>query len=98
MLKQLLGHQDAVLCVAVFPNGAKVVSVGADARIIIWNVFTGMRNHIIRCGERLKGNWLGEFTDRLQVAVAPSGNQVITCHTREKVASVWNTGFQWEHE
>ena len=73
----LKGHSDSVECVAVSPDGRRVVSGSVDNTLKVWDVRTG------NCVTTLEGHaWVNS------VAVSPDGLHVVS-GSNDKTVQFW---------
>jgi TIR domain/WD domain, G-beta repeat len=79
MLRILTGHEDAVCCVAISPDGQRLFSGGLDRTIKVWNLSTGKE---IRT---LTGHDNGVYC----VAISPDGQRLVS-GSEDNTIKVWN--------
>ncbi len=82
----LRGHESGVLCVAITPDGKKIVSGSRDKTIRIWDLETGKELKV-----------LSGHTDAVySVAITPNGKQIVSAGSGDKTVRIWDldTGQQ----
>ena len=75
----LEGHSDGVMCVAVFPDGRRVLSGSRDSTLKVWDVATG------KCVATLEGH----SSNVNGIAVFPDGRRVVSA-SWDKTLKVWD--------
>ena len=77
---ELEGHTGAVLCVAAFPDGSRIVSGSDDTTLRIWNLhsYRGNAEHILR----------GHSSGVTCVAVSRDGETLVS-GSKDKTVRVW---------
>jgi WD40 repeat protein len=84
MVKQLLETDDAVLCLALSPDGKKLASGGSQDRLVnVWDLTAGSVNAKLEQTIENHADWV------FGLAFSPDGKQLLTC-SRDKTAKVWD--------
>ena len=83
MLKQLLDVDDSVLCLAISPDGKKLVAGGCDRIVRVWDLSAGVAAAKLDQSIENHADWV------LGVALAPDNKHLLTC-SRDKTAKVWD--------
>jgi len=81
----LSGHQNGVNCVAVTPDGLRIVSGSGDNTIVVWDLETGTQIH----------RFSGHQASVNSVAVSPDGRRIVS-ESSDHTVAVWDleTGTQ----
>lgn len=83
MLKQLLDSDDAVLALALSPDGKRLAAGGCDRVVRVWDVSGGVLNAKLEQSIENHADWV------LSIALAPDGKHLLTS-SRDKTAKVWD--------
>lgn len=83
MLKQLLDSDDAILALAVSPDGKKLAAGGCDRAVRVWDISGGVLNAKLDQTVENHADWV------LSVALAADGKHLLTA-SRDKTAKVWD--------
>jgi hypothetical protein len=84
MVQQLLETDDAVLCLALSPDGKKLASGGSQDRLVnVWDVTAGSANAKLEQTIENHADWV------FGVTFSPDSKQLLTC-SRDKTAKVWD--------
>jgi WD40 repeat protein len=83
MLKQLLDSDDAVLALALSPDGKKLAAGGCDRIVRVWDVSGGVLNAKLEQSIENHADWV------LSIAVAADSKHLLTA-SRDKTAKVWD--------
>jgi WD40 repeat protein len=83
MVKQLLGADDEVLCLAQSADGKKLASGGCDRLVNVWDISGGVGNAKLEHTIENHADWV------FGVAFATDGKHLLTC-SRDKTAKVWD--------
>jgi WD40 repeat protein len=84
VVKQLLETDDAVLCLALSPDGKKLAAGGSQDRLVnIWNLTPGYADAKLEQTIENHADWV------FGVAFTPDGKHLLTC-SRDKTAKVWD--------
>lgn len=79
-LHQLTGHKDWVMAVAISPNGSMIASAGADNKVRLWSLSSGLLRQTLGAGSRTNTS----------VAFSPSGRLVAAGSIDARVR-IWKT-------
>jgi len=83
MLKQLLDSDDAVLALALSPDGKRLAAGGCDRVVRVWDVSGGVVNAKLEQSIENHADWV------LAIALAADGKHLLTA-SRDKTAKVWD--------
>ena len=84
MVKQLLETDDAVLCLALSPDGKKLASGGSQDRLVnVWDLTAGSVDAKLEQTIENHADWVFGLT------FSPDGKQLLSC-SRDKTAKVWD--------
>jgi hypothetical protein len=83
MLKELAETDDAILCLAIAPDGKRLASGGCDRLVRVWDISEGIDKAKIDQTCENHADWV------LGIALAADGKHMLTC-SRDKTAKVWD--------
>ncbi len=83
LVKALLDSDDAVLCLALSPDGKKLASGGCDRLVNVWDVSAGIAGIKLEQSIENHADWVFGIT------FAPDGKHLLTV-SRDKTAKVWD--------
>lgn len=83
MVKQLADSDDAILCLALSPDGKKLAAGGCDRIVRVWDLSEGIDKAKIDQTMENHADWV------FGIALSADGKYVFTC-SRDKTAKVWD--------
>jgi hypothetical protein len=83
MLKQLLDSDDAVLALALSPDGKRLAAGGCDRVVRVWDISGGVLNAKLEQSIENHADWV------LGIVLAADGKHLLTS-SRDKTAKVWD--------
>ncbi len=79
LVRTLSGHQDAVLAVAITPDGSQVISASQDQTLKVWDLATGTEQLTLRSHR----GWV------TAVAITPDGSKIVSA-SADHTLRVWD--------
>jgi WD40 repeat protein len=82
-LKELADSDDAILCLAISPDGKRLATGGCDRIVRVWDISGGFDNIKLDQTCENHADWV------FGIALSPDGKYMLTCG-RDKTAKVWD--------
>jgi WD40 repeat protein len=81
----LRGHSDKVSSVQVSPDGTRIVSVGHDHKLKLWNAFSGLETLTVK----------GNHTVIRCVKFSPDGQRIVT-GSEDQTLKIWDASAAFQ--
>jgi WD40 repeat protein len=92
-LVEMQGHQEAVLCAALSPDGERLVTGSSDHSLIVWDISRGMHDVVMGLKEHTLRGHKGCVTS---VSISPDGARLISASDDGEMR-FWDTST-WQCE